>query len=163
MVLEDSSDSSQSPLKLVDPIEVEDSLELSEGMGEVLQDPVPPNKEDSMEYSALFLPVVTSPKHLSPLVLEHVYQDPTILPLPTDVVVAPADTDAAHSTNDAPVVTAIATATVEPEQNIVATLLIGLSTSMDSLHSHMSESMVSLPSFLDGLIEYRLSLQSSTP
>lgn len=45
----------------MEPVDIEDSLELSEGMGEVSQDIAPADNEDLMEYSAKFNLVAPSP------------------------------------------------------------------------------------------------------
>lgn len=44
----------------MEPVDVEDSLELSEGVGEAPQDHAPADKEDSLECSIEMLPVASS-------------------------------------------------------------------------------------------------------
>lgn len=99
---------------------MEDSLKLSEGMGEVPQDIVPADKEDSTDYSADFQPAAPSPppEQLSPLVPELAFQDPVVSLLLADTApAAPANIFVAPAPTTAPTDIATATATMEPEPN----------------------------------------------
>lgn len=63
-VVEESYESSQSSMKPMESVDVEDSLELSKGVGEVAQEQVPANKEDSLEYSVEMQPATPSPSSI---------------------------------------------------------------------------------------------------
>lgn len=112
MVEDDESESSQSPVKLIESVEVEDSLELSEGVGEVPQDQVLVEKDDYLEYS-VEMPLADP----SPLAIHSPPLNPADEPAPASKPVVPS-------------------ATAEPESNRVATLFIGVSDSMnDCMHT----------------------------
>lgn len=103
------------------PVEPEDNLELSEGIGEVLQDQVPVVKEDSLEYSMEMPQAAPSPPSVPspPLVPSpQLVSDPSLIQDPASPLTS-----------------------LNSEINQNETLLIGISVSLTGLHTYLTEEL----------------------
>lgn len=122
-------------------VELEDSLEVSEGMEDHAAE-----KEDSTEYSAKMFPAHASP----PTAPELIFQDPAVSPSPTTINIVKkfAPTVTRPSEHVAPTVTEIVAAP-PPAPHRDETLLIRITETVNDLYVYMPEEVIKLQDHMD--------------